>query len=280
MKQTEFIEKMSGIDPKFVSEAANYKPKRANYIKVIAIAACLAMMLTTLTVWGLTLTSNESAEEPIEEPSVKVLSFKAYMEENPGFRLSEESLAELYQELDTVIEEYDVIEFENNGFIYYFLRSCRNSCKEGCHNGCEPGCLGLFADCVNEYTTYYDENGSWCVEYSNFTVSTDEDADTDTLKYLMFLSYICFETPETVAFGDYDYKPSMNRNMFHYIFLSYDYVELGYDTALDYLKATRSGEAEMGDNSYRVDYNSRKRIYKFNSKFSERENLWQKVSKE
>ena len=67
MKQTEFIEKMNGIDPKFVSEAANYKPKRANYIKVIAIAACLAMMLTTLTVWAFTMTVEKSTYDTICE---------------------------------------------------------------------------------------------------------------------------------------------------------------------------------------------------------------------
>ena len=277
MKRFEFMEKMSGIDQKFVSEAANYRPKSMKSLRVIAIAACLTMMLTTLTVWGLTLTINEPADESIEEPSEKVLSFKTYMNENPDFKLSEESLAKLYKELDAVIEEYDVIEFENNGYINHFVKSCKNLCKEGCNKECKPGCLGLFSDFEGEYTVNNDQDGNPRMEYSDFSVSTDEDADT--LKYLMLLSYIAFDTSGAVTYGDYNYNfMTMARMPFYYLFVSYDYADYGYDTALDYLKAVRNDEAEMGDNSYRVYFSTTKMIYKSNASYSEREYLWQKVS--
>ena len=110
MKQTEFIEKMSGIDPKFVSEAANYRPKRANYIKVIAIAACFAMMLTTLTVWGLTQTMEKSAYDTIcdlADTRDGVFSVSKLDQKEIFFDLSQENLNDIFSAFDVILEEND-----------------------------------------------------------------------------------------------------------------------------------------------------------------------------
>ena len=125
MKQTEFIEKMSGIDPKFVSEAANYKPKRANYIKVIAIAACLAMMLTTVTVWAFTQqTQEKSTFETIcelAETKDGVFSISKLNQKEIFSDLSRDNLREVSAAFDVILEKNDTIEIKDTMYHRYLF---------------------------------------------------------------------------------------------------------------------------------------------------------------
>ena len=71
----------------------------------------------------------QALAEPIEDSTEKVLSFKKYIEENPDFKLSEESLTQFYNDLDAIIEEYDVIEFSIDPFVQKYINSCKRECK-------------------------------------------------------------------------------------------------------------------------------------------------------
>jgi len=220
-------------------------------MKKVLFAFVLLLVLSVLGVATFAMISN-SEQEPVEDNSqaveapLKQLSFISYQREIPTYKLSEESLATLSMEFDKVIEENDEIEFENNFYIDRFMTAQSDAC-------------GV------EYKSEYLEG-----KYSDFTVSTKDDADT--VKYLMLLSYLTAEENNAVIWLGYDYDV-MKSNLMppRKLFVSYDYKERGYDNALEYHKAIKSGEAELGDNSYYVNFYS-KNICKCTDE--EKINLW------
>ena len=48
MKKFNMSQGISGIDPRFIEEAVNHRPARVNRIKIIAIAACLAILVASI----------------------------------------------------------------------------------------------------------------------------------------------------------------------------------------------------------------------------------------
>jgi len=63
MKRSEITRELGFIDPELIAEAASYKPRRMNKIKVVALAACIAVIVTAL---PLTLIMNR--EDQVETP--------------------------------------------------------------------------------------------------------------------------------------------------------------------------------------------------------------------
>jgi len=219
MKQTEFIEKMSGIDPKFVSEAANYKPKRADYIKVIAIAACFAMMLTTLTVWAFTMTVEKSTYDTIcelAETKDGVFSVSKLDQKEIFFDLSQENLNEIFSAFDIILEKNDKVELDGGSFVKDVLRN----------------------------TEYIEKN-------EKIIVSTD--ADSNKLKYAMFASAFIQNFPDnTRPF----YTEEEKRMMSHLIIgsdiiISFDYKDFGYKNTHEYFSDKRN-TSEIGEKTYRL----------------------------
>lgn len=219
MKRTEFIEKMSGIDPKYVSEAANYRPKRMVCIRVIAIAACLAMMLTTVTVWGLTLTMEKSAYDTIcelAETKDGVFSVSKLDQKEIFFDLSQENLNEIFSAFDIILEKNDKVELDGGSFVKDVLRK----------------------------TEYIEKDGK-------IIVSTD--ADSNKLKYAMFASVFIQNFPDnTRPF----YTEEEKRMMSHVIIgsdiiISFDYKDFGYKNTDEYFNDKRN-TSEIGEKTYRL----------------------------
>ena len=219
MKQTEFIEKMSGIDPKFVSEAANYRPKRANYIKVIAIAACFAMMLTTLTVWGLTQTMEKSAYDTIcdlADTRDGVFSVSKLDQKEIFFDLSQENLNEIFSAFDVILEENDTVELYYDEFVKLTLE---------------------------KYEADYTLN--------NRKIIVKNDVNTNVLKYVMFASVYLENFPEYVAYVQNEEDRMYTNFAAVYDFVvSFDYEKNGYDNATEYYRANRSDTKSLSDKTY------------------------------
>ena len=202
-------------------------------MKKVLLVFVLLLALSVLGVATFAMISNFE-QEPVEDNSqaveapLKQLSFISYQREIPTYKLSEESLAALSTEFDKVIEENDEIKFENNYYIDRFMTEQSDALD-----------------------VEYIEG-----KYSDFTVSTKNDADT--VKYLMLLSYLTAEENDAVIWLGYDYD-IMKSNLMppRKLFVSYDYEELGYENALEYHKAIKSGEDELGDNSYYVNFYSK-----------------------
>lgn len=223
MKQTEFIEKMSGIDPKFVSEAANYKPKRANYIKVIAIAACFAMMLTTLTVWAFTMTVEKSTYDTIcelAETKDGVFSTEKLDQKEIFFDLSQENLNEIFSAFDVILANNDTLVLYEDDFIKIMLNN-------------------------------YD------IEYTveNRKIITVTDADANALKYVMLASAYFENFQDNLC---YVHTPEERKylSLVNYDFIiSFDYAEYGYDNATEYYNEyfypNRFDTELLGDKTYR-----------------------------
>ena len=219
MKQTEFIEKMNGIDPKFVSEAANYKPKRANYIKVIAIAACLAMMLTTLTVWALTMTVEKSTYDTIcelAETKDGVFSVSKLDQNEIFFDLSQENLNDIFSAFDVILEENDTVELYYDEFVKLTLE---------------------------KYEADYTLN--------NRKIIVKTDVNTNVLKYVMFASVYLENFPEYVAYVQNEEERMYTNFAAVYDFVvSFDYEKNGYDNATEYYRANRSDTKSLSDKTY------------------------------
>ena len=219
MKQTEFIEKMSGIDPKFVSEAANYRPKRANYIKVIAIAACFAMMLTTLTVWAFTMTVEKSTYDTIcelAETKDGVFSTEKLDQKEIFFDLSQENLNEIFSAFDVILEENETVELYYDEFVKLTLE---------------------------KYEADYTLN--------NRKIIVKTDVNTNVLKYVMFASVYLENFPEYVAYVQNEEERMYTNFAAVYDFVvSFDYEKNGYDNATEYYRANRSDTKSLSDKTY------------------------------
>ena len=63
MKIREIKDKMANIAPDLIEEAANYKRKRVSGIRVIAIAACLAILVTSVPL-ALIMSRRDNTEPP------------------------------------------------------------------------------------------------------------------------------------------------------------------------------------------------------------------------
>ena len=63
MKKIDITSQISGIDPKYLDEALTYRAPRFNKIKIIALAACLAIIVTAI---PLSLIMNR--EDPVQTP--------------------------------------------------------------------------------------------------------------------------------------------------------------------------------------------------------------------
>ena len=222
MKQTEFIEKMSGIDPKFVSEAANYKPKRANYIKVIAIAACFAMMLTTLTVWAFTMTVEKSTYDTIcelAETKDGVFSVSKLDQKEIFSDISQENLEQIFDAFDVIIDENDIIVLSNEIRPYFFLVD----------------------KCAFEYT----DDGKCVINTSDIA------GDRNQIKLAMLLSVYFENFPDTIV--PWDLNQPHNIAIIPFVYISFDYAEYGFDNALDYLVSCTKGSAEYSDKTFVLD---------------------------
>ena len=65
MKKIDITSQISGIDPKFIEEAVNHKVKRISAVRVVAIAACLALLVTSIPL--AVLMSREKATPYVDE---------------------------------------------------------------------------------------------------------------------------------------------------------------------------------------------------------------------
>ena len=66
MKKIDIQREMGFIDPEFIVEAANYRHKKISKLKIVALAACLAILVTAI---PLTLIMNR--EDQVEMPDRK-----------------------------------------------------------------------------------------------------------------------------------------------------------------------------------------------------------------
>ena len=230
MKRFEFIEKMSGIDPKFVSEAANYRPKRANYIKVIAIAACLAMMLTTLTVWAFTLQTEKKSTfdiiSELAETEDKTFTVSKYNQREIFSDVSAENLDQIFQALEIVISKNESLEFSNDlFFVQLFVRA-----------GVEYEVTPLYVIGDDGYPDEVYGGGK-------VTVSTDQ--DPTVLKYAMLARIYLENFPDAAMFAISTRDaaclnwttPDQN------IILFFDYAEHGYKNVGEYAKACKADKS-------------------------------------
>lgn len=63
MKKIDITSQISGIDPKFIEEAVNHKVKRISSVRVVAIAACLAILVTSIPL-ALIMSRHDETEPP------------------------------------------------------------------------------------------------------------------------------------------------------------------------------------------------------------------------
>lgn len=219
MRRTEFIEKMGAIDPQYVSEAANYRPKRANYIKVIAIAACLAMMLTTLTVWAFTMTVEKSTYDTIcklAETKDGVFSTEKLDQKEIFFDLSQENLNEIFSAFDVILAENETVELYYDEFVKLTLE---------------------------KYKADYTLN--------NGKIIVKTDVNTNALKYVMFASVYLENFPEYIAYVQNEEERMYTNFAAVYDFVvSFDYEKNGYDNATEYYRANRSDTKSLSDKTY------------------------------
>ena len=221
MKHTEFIEKMSGIDPKFVSEAANYRPKRANYIKVIAIAACIATLLTTAAVWGLTLqTENKSTFEILSSVITsedEAFSLERFNQKEIFADLSRDNLRQIFAAFDVVLAKNDTIEIKDT--IYHRELFDNNEIEY------------TLTDDINLWRLYgIGEEEKVLNHDGKMIINTDQ--DHDLLKYAMLSSVYMELFPDNWTYGHTAEKIIWNGlSWYGCVYVIPDYAEYGFDNA-------------------------------------------------
>ena len=63
MKRSDITRELGFIDPEFIAEAASYKPQKISKIRIVALAACIAVLVTAI---PLSLIMN--LEDPVQTP--------------------------------------------------------------------------------------------------------------------------------------------------------------------------------------------------------------------
>ena len=48
MKKSDITRELGFIDPEFIAEAASYKPHKISKIRIVALAACIAVLVTAI----------------------------------------------------------------------------------------------------------------------------------------------------------------------------------------------------------------------------------------
>ena len=221
MKRCEFIERMSSIDPKYVAEAANYRPKRKMGIRVIAIAACMAMMLTTVTVWALTLQTPKSTYYTISElAETKDGVFKLdVLDQKEIFSdISQDNMEQIFEAFDVIIDENDVIVLSNEVGSYF--------------NG-------------DKRAFDYTDDGKCIINTSDIA------GDRTQIKLAMLLSVYFENFPDNIV--PWDLNQPHNIMIIPFVYISFDYAEYGFDNALDYLVSCCEKNSEYGDGTFVLD---------------------------
>lgn len=233
MRKEDLSKAIGGIDPKLVESSMAYRPAMSKHrlIKIVALAACLATMLTTLTVWGLTLTmENSKANEKI--PTYKTLS-SVISSENDTFDLSfftqkeifadlsRDNLREIFAAFDIVLEKNETIELKDTMYHRFLFDN----------EGIE---YTLTNDVDLMYIYIGSKNGEETVLNHDGKIILSTDQDSDVLKYAMLTSVYMELFPDNWTYG-YTQEDIwvMNRDWYPEITVIPDYEEYGFESAFD-----------------------------------------------
>jgi len=219
MKKINFSDIMSNVGDRHIEEAANYRPKKMKSLRVIAIAACFAMMLTTLTVWAFTQTMEKSAYDTIcdlADTGDGVFSVSKLDQKEIFFDLSQENLNEIFSAFDIILEKNETVELYYDEFVKLTLE---------------------------KYKADYTLN--------NGKIIVKTDVNTNALKYVMFASVYLENFPEYVAYVQNEEERMYTNFAAVYDFVvSFDYEKNGYDNATEYYRANRSDTKSLSDKTY------------------------------
>ena len=210
--------------------------------KIIIISLSILAVLSIMTVSIFALTGLISDNEaPVNDNTNKVVSDDGifYMSE---FTLSNNSLvgqklfAAAFNSFDSIISKNDTIKIEK-------LTVPNSYCKLG----------DVEFELDLSSNTKYFSNSFEISEDKVLTASTK--TETDGLKYMMFLSMLVTKYPDNVIAVDSYQDYSHNLAPYPYLFVSFDYKELGYDTISDYKKDVNNSVIQPGNNTFLVGYN-------------------------
>ena len=63
MKRSDITRELGYIDPEFIAEAASYKPRKISKIRIVALAACIAVLVTAIPL-SLIMNRDDQVETP------------------------------------------------------------------------------------------------------------------------------------------------------------------------------------------------------------------------
>lgn len=219
MRRKDISFEFTNVNSKLIEEAAEYRSSGKKLVRVLALAACIAMMLTTVTVWAFTQTMEKSAYDTIcdlADTRDGVFSVSKLDQKEIFFDLSQENLNDIFSAFDVILEKNDKVELDSCSFVKDVLRN----------------------------TEYTEKDGK---------IIVNTDMDSNKLKYAMFASVFIQNFPDnTRPMYTEEEKRLMNRIIIgNDIIISFDYENFGYKNTDEYIKDKRN-TPEIGENTYRL----------------------------
>jgi len=225
MKRSDITRELGYIDSEFIAEAASYKPRRSGIVRIVALAACIATLLTTAMVWGL-------ASQPEDISTFETLSsvitsedgaysLSKFNQKEIFADLSRDNLREIFAAFDIVLEKNESIELKDT----MYHRALFD----------EEKIEYTLTDDINlEYIYLCVENGEEIVLNHNGRMTVYTNQNPDVLKYAMLSSVYMELFPDNWTYGfTQEDVHALNTEWWPSVTVIPDHEEYGFDSAFD-----------------------------------------------